>query len=473
MGTEDGLLCFDKGKFVKFTKSNGLEFENIYRILEDNQGFLWLSGNFGLQRISLDDLKRLKKEGTKASIPVMLFNTRHGMLNAETNGGIFPAGWKMKDGSLWFPTVEGIAIVEPGLIMTKERSLRTHIGFLRYGGKDFFPENGIKIPASVNSFEIDYSSIDFTNAQPIHYYYRLKGLNDEWQFADHRRTAYFTSLSPGTYVFEVKAKQFGKWSGTETLEFTVLPLFYQTAWFKIMLALIFIGLVLLFIWLQKRTADRKILEQKKLSKAQIKGQEKEKQFIGAELHDNINQQLTTAKLYLDLARVNEEMRMDLIEKSGMVVSKAINEIRALSKSLIPPTIKDIGLIESLQEIVDSYSLVQKFKIIFKSTEVLNELDEDLKLSIYRIVQEHMNNIVKYSEADNVWIRFDETQGQVLLSIRDDGKGFDVKNTIRSKGVGLLNMKNRLELYNGTFEIDSAPARGCTLRISIPLKYAEI
>jgi PAS domain S-box-containing protein len=217
--------------------------------------------------------------------------------------------------------------------------------------------------------------------------------------------------------------------------------------------------------LEEKILNLKLEEQKKISKATIQGQEKERELIGAELHDNINQVLTTTKLYLEIAYEKEEYRMDLIQKSKQNIINTINEIRFLCKMLIPSAIKDVGLSDSIQDLIESYKLTQKFKIHFTHKGCFNELPRDFKVNLFRIIQEQLNNIAKYSEASNVWMELsiDKT---VSLIIRDDGKGFDPAT--KSNGVGLLNIKYRTELYDGTVRIISAEGQGCTLGLEFPM-----
>jgi signal transduction histidine kinase len=298
----------------------------------------------------------------------------------------------------------------------------------------------------------------------------MRGLNDVWIEAGNRRTAYYSGLAPGDYHFEVRASQYGKWSPVAVLPFTLQARFYQTLWFKVLLLLCAVAISTWVVWLQKLRGRQKLQQQRSITKAQITGQEKERQVIGAELHDNINQQLTTAKLYLDMARTNEALRLPMVEKSEQVVHNVINEIRALCKSLIPPTIKDIGLKEALAELIESYKLLNQFKLHFSCPMLLETLDEDLQFSLFRITQEQLTNITKHALATNVWVSFRQTENQLLLIIKDDGKGFNPK--AKSKGMGLANMHHRLQLYNGVMSIQSAPGEGCILKIAIPLSMAS-
>ena len=470
MATEKGLVAKRKQQFITIDKSAGLRFNEIYRVMEDKEGSLWLSGNYGLQRVPLADLKRLMDRGGEGELSVQLFNAVDGMANAETNGGIFPAGWKMQDGSLWFPTIKGIAMVDPEKIELNDQPLDIHLQALRYSNKEFAVDDNPLIPQGTNEIEISYTSIDFSKAQDIHYYYRLVGLDKQWLKAGNRKTAYFSSLPYGHYRFEVKAEQYGNWSPVSSMSFTVEPYYYQTTWFRILLALLVLGLVARIVYAQKARVRRKVEEQKKITKAEITGQEKERQLIGTELHDNINQQLATVKLYLDMAKTDEQMRLPMVEKTEVVVQRVIDEIRSLCKSIIPPTLKDIGLEEALRDLLDSYSAVGKFKTHFSCTAPLDELEEDLRFTLFRITQEQLNNIAKHADAENAWVSFVFENGSLVLRIRDDGKGFNPAQS--TMGLGLNNIRNRLELYNGKLDIETAPGRGTEIRIGIMLDKSK-
>lgn len=471
MATEKGLLVYSNGRFKLFDKESGLLFNETYRLLEDSRGYLWLSGNLGLQRISMKDLLNAKNsDSLKTRLPVRLFNVIDGMPNSETNGGFFPAGWPMQDETLWFPTAQGVAVVDNRLIKEESNTLNIEIQSLRYGNNEYFPSDSILLPPGVYNFEIRYTSIDFSKAADIQFYFRLKDLDNEWTHAGNRHITYFSALAPGDYTFEVKAERYGYWSPTATLHFSVQPYFYQTSWFKILVILLALLIIAGFAWYLKKSAQRKISEQQNITRAQINGQEKERQFISTELHDNINQQLATAKIYLDHAKTNEAVRADLLGRSEAVVQNVINDIRLLCNSLTPRTLKDIGLKEAIEDLLNSYTPVQKFTIHSTFTLLPEELEEDLQFTLFRITQEQMQNIVRHSNASNVWVDYNTTQTAITVSIRDDGKGFDLKT--QQFGMGFENIKNRLLLYQGKMEIKTAPGKGCTLLLYIPLKKSS-
>lgn len=466
--TEKGLVVYYKGIFKLFTKESGLLANENYRILADTEGYVWLSGNLGLQRIAVSELLTSKKTSAQhPDLAVRLFNALDGMPKSETNGGFFPAGWAMKDGTMWFPTGQGVAIADPQLVGDEDNNLNIYIQSLRYGNNEFFPEERIELPPGINNFEIRYTSIDFAKANEIQFFFRLKGLNKEWTPAGNRRVAYFSVLEPGNYTFEVRAERYGENSQTATLHFTVNPHFYQTSMFKALMVLGGLLIIAGVIFSGRKAARRKLKAQQQITRAQIRGQEKERQFISAELHDSINQQLSTAKIYLDFARTNETMREELITKSENVLKGVVTEINALCNSLTPPSLKDIGLKETIGDLLTSYTSVGKFVTVFDFNLDITKIEEDLQFILFRITQEQINNIARHSEAKTIWLDFRSTPTNIHISIKDDGKGFELKN--QGLGMGFENIRNRLSIYEGKMEIKSSPGKGCTVIYNIPVR----
>lgn len=224
--------------------------------------------------------------------------------------------------------------------------------------------------------------------------------------------------------------------------------------------------------LEQKLIAGQVSHQRQLTQATIDGQENERRTIGEELHDNVGQQLTTIKLFLDYAKTtadNETAEMVSMALKG--ISDAINDVRAMSRSLVPYTLKDLGLVESVNELIDSIMRARTLNIDF----VHCRFDEDLlpenqKLSLFRIIQEQLNNIVKHAGAQNVWIKLFVEANEFVLEIKDDGKGFDASHT--RKGIGILNIKNRAELFSGKAEIVSEPGNGCCLVVSFPINEAN-
>lgn len=219
--------------------------------------------------------------------------------------------------------------------------------------------------------------------------------------------------------------------------------------------------------LQLQLNEERIRYKNELALEVFNAQERERKKIGEELHDNINQLLGVVKLYIEHAQVNPEAQQEMLKKSAEYLKQVINEIRSLSKSLVSPTLNDLGLLESIGELIDSIQKIKSIEIdVHKNGFKEEELTDIQKLMVYRITQEQLNNILKHSRAEHVKIAFARAGAQVHLSIEDDGIGFDTRKL--KSGLGLKNIRHRLELFNGEMKIISAPDMGCKLEAKFEL-----
>ncbi len=221
--------------------------------------------------------------------------------------------------------------------------------------------------------------------------------------------------------------------------------------------------------LQEEMIKREVERQKLINTITIQAQEKERKLIGRELHDNINQILATAKLYVDVAIREDEVEKELLYKSHEYILKAIREIRSVSKSLILGSMKDICLKDAISELVNSMkvntALVMSLHIDDAATE---NLTADKKLAIYRIVQEQLSNILKHSEATEANICIQNAEGKLVISISDNGIGCDTSKPVPSDGIGLHNIAGRTDMQNGRMEIITSLGKGYALRIELPI-----
>jgi PAS domain S-box-containing protein len=218
--------------------------------------------------------------------------------------------------------------------------------------------------------------------------------------------------------------------------------------------------------LEQEILDQKVQEQKAVIRAILIGEEKERNKIGQELHDNINQILAGTKLYLSMARraKEKEGQENIINESMGLIDSAIEEIRTLSKAKVTP-MKKINLEELLQQLVDGLAGKVNFKIGFVYKGADQFIEDDLKLNIYRIIQEKLNNIIKHAMAKNASVYVEASPQGIYVQVKDDGKGFEPD--MKKKGIGLANMINRVESFNGTITINSSPGNGCSMELNIP------
>jgi|GEM_PF-6648350 len=207
----------------------------------------------------------------------------------------------------------------------------------------------------------------------------------------------------------------------------------------------------------------------RIAKATIQAQESERQQLGLELHDNVNQILVGAILNLGLTKFTPADKIpEHIEISRNYILHAIEEIRNLSHRLTPASFSDLSLKEAFEPLVQSCNVDNRYKVSFHFDEIDHtNITDDIKINLYRILQEQLKNIVKYAFATSIEISLTLTGNSIQMSISDNGVGFD-PNKART-GIGLSNIKKRAELFNGKFSLDTAEGKGCRITVEIPLK----
>ena len=226
---------------------------------------------------------------------------------------------------------------------------------------------------------------------------------------------------------------------------------------------------------EKRRAEAQLarqaeIQRKLITQTSIQVQEREREEIGKELHDNINQILAATKLCLDIAikESAEEEVTQILVKSHQHLNTAMEEIRQLSQSLVAPSLGGVTLDQALSKLIDGLPHTSALELRLDTTGWAGDvINEDIKLTCYRIVQVQLSNIIKHAKAKKATIRL--RKGSCLeLAIEDDGIGF--RPGKKTSGIGLRNIKNRIDFYNGDVFISSEPGKGCTLTVTIPLEF---
>jgi two-component system, NarL family, sensor histidine kinase UhpB len=223
--------------------------------------------------------------------------------------------------------------------------------------------------------------------------------------------------------------------------------------------------------LQHQIIEQELQSQKQITEVTLQAQEKERMEIGIELHDNVNQILATAKIMIDTAKTIPEMHDLCLEKSREAIMDAITELRNLSHSMIPPSFERSTFRHVLNELAYTINLSGKLHLVLSlpPAEKLEQLSSELKLCLYRIIQEQVSNVLKYAKAKRADIIINMDEEACRLIIKDDGIGFDT--TKKSKGIGLKNIESRCGLFNGTMIVQAAPGQGCRIKIRIPVSDA--
>lgn len=214
--------------------------------------------------------------------------------------------------------------------------------------------------------------------------------------------------------------------------------------------------------------DLQVQEQKRINRAVIKAQERERNIIGRELHDNVNQLLASTRMVLSTAKAKTGGKKEFVDKSIRLIDATINEIRILSKKHVTP-LKGFNLREQIHSLVKVMEEGIGFKISYEyDIDEKSELLNDLKLNLYRIVQEQLNNVYKHASASRAQVKIYSEKDQIYVSIHDNGIGFE--KGMKKNGVGIVNIINRVESFNGEAHIETNPGIGCKLDIRIPMQF---
>lgn len=218
--------------------------------------------------------------------------------------------------------------------------------------------------------------------------------------------------------------------------------------------------------LQQKLIDQQREAAREITATALDAQEKERNFIGQELHDNINQILVGTKMMMQLTMSNVEKNKHLLEKCVDSLNEVIQENRKLAHEMVTPNIEHETLHSLLQTLTTDMFLSEQAKVnVLVNPKVDQQLNSKQKLALYRIAQEQCSNILKYAEASEVNLVVEEKNKGVEMSIQDNGKGMEIDK--KPNGIGLRNINSRLSIFNGSSQIISAPGKGFILNVYIP------
>jgi signal transduction histidine kinase len=203
------------------------------------------------------------------------------------------------------------------------------------------------------------------------------------------------------------------------------------------------------------------------AEAIIRAQQEERARLGHELHDNVNQILASAQLFLGQLEPDSGEFRQVKTRTSEILTLAIEEIRSLSREMVMPDFSKMGLTGSIRQLVEDLQYCKPFEIRFlhDNRKSIESLDDHRKITMFRIVQEQIKNIIKYARAKHVVIDLQGNENHVRLEIADDGRGFDPATT--RHGLGLSSIHERTKLYRGKVVLETAPGLGCTLIIQLP------
>jgi diguanylate cyclase (GGDEF)-like protein len=255
VGTGAGLARVEGDLVTCYDRGSGLPDQEVLGVLEDDIGFLWLAYNKGLVRVPKSSLEAFAR-GDKTAIAYTRFGAADGMPSTECNGGSQPPAWKRRDGTLWFPTTKGIAVVRPNQLPTNMVAPPVLIEQVQADGHPLASDRQFEIPAGTRRVEINYTALSLVDPERVHFRVRLAGLDRVFLDVGNRRVANFAGLAPGSYRFEVQAcNEDGIWNEVGArVEIVVGAYFWQTAWFRALALVLVAAAAALFLAARIRAA---------------------------------------------------------------------------------------------------------------------------------------------------------------------------------------------------------------------------
>ncbi|ARA93721.1 hypothetical protein AWN76_011465 [Rhodothermaceae bacterium RA] len=517
-----GLTRIRNGRLHTVTAEHGLFSNTIYQILEDEANHLWMSSNKGLFRVSLNDL-HAAADHLLDTLPVEVFGRDDGLRSREMNGGVQPAGWKGRDGTLWFPTIRGVAGINPARAWRNTLPPPVALEALLVDREPVALDGPLRLAPGARKIELHYAALTLVNPAQVTYRYRLEGYDEEWAEAGRSRTATYTNLPPGHYTFRVMARNSdGVWS-TEaaTLTFYLEPFLYQHPLFWIVMALLLASMGGLAYRLrvhqlkarqqeleaqvEARTADlREAKERIERQAEQLKELDRFKTRFFANISHEFRTPLTLMIGPLENAlsgaygavgdTLGEQLQVML--RNAMRLLRLINQLLDLSrlesgKMTLRP--RPRNLIPFLDGIVASFSAFAEQKQIALTlqtpTDHLELYYEPDKLE--KVFFNLLSNAVKYTpKGGAITVSVEEQaptedapDGTVQVRVRDTGPGipadhlpyvFDRFHRVddsdtrqyEGTGIGLALVKELVLLHGGTVEVASEPGHGATFTVTL-------
>ena len=434
------------GKLDKILNSkDGFNDREIKGLVEDNSGNIWIGNHEGLYCFNTSNDRLIR------------FTINDGLLSNNTIDRVFITNDKRE---LLVGHTQGINLVKinevlkrvdvPPLVINSFKIQQTehHLDFSRL----------VKLRPSQNAFSVDFVALNYRKQDDNQYAYYLEGFEEDWNYIGSKHVAYYTNLSPGEYTLHMKAGDaFGNWNeDTLQMRIEVLPTFFQTVWFKIVVSLFIAGILYAFY----RYRINQLLHLQQV-----------RNRISADLHDELGSTLSGISIMGSLAKKG------LVDQrtSGALVDRIMEDVRQISGSLddivwnISPKNDSLSsliarMTRYASELFEAKQIVFKFDIPERLGDI--KLSMEQRRNIYLIFKESVNNLAKYSKCSHAEVRIRLDKKTVSLIVKDDGVGFD-PNAPTDRN-GLRNLRERAQNLRGGIDIQSGLGKGTSIILEFPV-----
>lgn len=461
-----GVARMRAGKFVSVTSAAGLGDDTVTTILEDDAGGLWMGSTRGVLRVSLKELNAFA-DGRARSVSCVTYGKADGLPTTDCSGGTQPAGWRSRDGRLWFPTSKGFAVVDPAALRRNELPPPVVVESLVVDREPRpLGAGAVELQPGSRAVEFHFTALSFVDPSKVKFRYRLEGFERDWVEAGARREAFYTNLPPGTYRFLVLASNDdGVWNeqGAE-LRFTLRPYFYQTIWFYLSCALVAAGMM----WVVHRVRVRQL-------RREFVAVLNERNRIARELHDTLAQGFTSVSMQLEAVSAKMggggEAAREHLNQARLLVRSSLAEARRSVRDLRSEWLDGGDLADALSGMARQLTAGADVRVEVSVTGTSRHLPEPVEKTLLRVGQEALTNAVRHASPASVRVRLDYEEARVRLEVCDDGRGFpsEASGRERGGGFGLRGMRERVEQAGGTLDVRSREGAGTEVSATLPLR----
>jgi signal transduction histidine kinase/ligand-binding sensor domain-containing protein len=465
IGAERGLSRLEGQKFATWTNVNGLPGDRVLWILSDSARRIWLGYVNGVARVTRSELDWAERDPSHA-VAYRFLDDGDGLKGNPDRGSQAPAV-RASDGKLWLRTSEGVAIIDP---QDQTRNMvvpPVHVERLVADGAVVDATQPVQLRPLTREVEVDYTALSLAEPRKVRFRYKLEGFDSEWRDAGTRRQAFYTNLRPHAYRFRVLAcNNDGVWNESgATLDFDLLPAFYQTRWFSLLSALVLIilawGAYRLRVW-QVTTRLRDLFEERL----------KERTRIAQELHDSLIQDVMGISLQIEvtdeLLPANFPAKQSLsralhLSKSALDAGRrALNDLRTAS-------VNAADLVKSFSQLASEFKrdAETKIDVIVEGRE--RPLNPITGYDVLQVGRQAITNALQHAHARKLHVLLSYGEQQLRIRVQDNGRGIseETLNLGRPGHYGIAGMHERAKRLGGTISIRSRVGKGTEIDLSVP------
>jgi len=477
IATENGLSRLKNGRIATLTSRNGLPCDGVHWLREDGAHSVWLYTPCGLLRVASSELDAWavaidKDINAQPVVHATVFDTLDGVRSLAMASHFSPQVAKSTDGKLWFVVVEGgISVVDPNHLSFNNLAPPVQIEQLVADRQIFeaTPEGSgpVRLPPLIRDLQIDFTALSLVAPEKILFRYKLEPRDHDWQDAGNRRVAFYNDLAPGTYRFRVIAcNNSGVWNETGAyVDFTIAPAYYQTAWFRVSVAVLFLLVLGALYQLRLRQVARVV-------RGRMEERLEERERIARDLHDTLLQ--SVQGLILKFHAVLKQIPADMpahnalektLDHADEVLAEGRDRIRNLRVN--PATLSDLpaAFRSVAEETLAGRDAI--FKTVVEGR--VRDLHPLVLEECYCIGREAIINALTHSEGQHVEAEITYDSRQFRVRVRDDGRGIDptiLEAGGRSGHWGLQGMYERAQKIGGQLRFWSRPETGTEVELIV-------